>query len=121
VYSRAIFEAILLASGSVGSEKEVAQRLGLRNRFALARLLHRDGLPSLRRLANWVALLSWVRCAERESLSLCYMALHTGRHASACYRVVRELTGMRWTEVLERGSKWVEEELLRDLGRQFDA
>ena len=119
VFSRAIFEAILLAGGSVGSEEVVAHRLGLRNRFALARLLHRDGLPSLLRLADWVALLSWVKRAERESVSLCRLAFRSGRHPSACYRVVRELTGMRWTEVLAKGSQWVEGELLRELGPHF--
>jgi hypothetical protein len=121
LYSRAIFEAILLTGGSVGSEEVVAQRLGLRNRFELARLLHRDGLPSLRRLADWVTLLAWVKRAERQSTSLCRIAFTTGRHPSACYRVVRELTGLRWTEVMAKGSKWVEGELLRELGEQFPA
>jgi hypothetical protein len=119
LYSRAIFEAILLTGGSVGSEEVVAQRLGLRNRFELARLLQRDGLPSLRCLADWVTLLAWVKRAERQSTSLCRMAFTSGRHPSACYRLVRELTGLRWTEVLAKGSKWVEGELLRELGERF--
>ena len=38
-FPRAVVEAILLSEGSIGSAQLVAQLLGLRNRFKLARLL----------------------------------------------------------------------------------
>lgn len=111
---RAIVEAILLVEGPIGSAQAVAQRLGLRNRFELARLLKREQLPPLHRLAEWAAVLSWVAAAERDGTSLCRIAYHTRRHPSACYRLVKEVTGLRWSDVLARGSAWVQCRFLRE-------
>src|SRR3989442_14285478 len=83
LYARAIVEAMLLTEGGIGPAREVARRLGLRNRFVLARLLKRAGLPPLHRLAGWVTGLAWVRAAERTGVSLCYLAFHSRRHPSA--------------------------------------
>ena len=114
LYSRAVLEAVLLAHGSVGSLESVAGHLGLHNRFELARLLRRDGLPPMRRIAAWVSVLSWVECAERNGTSLCSIALRSHRHPSACYRLVKEITGLRWGDVRARGSQWVERQLLQE-------
>lgn len=112
--ARSVLEAVLLSEGSIGSARVVAERLGLRNRFQLARLLKRDGLPSLHRLAEWATVLSWVKTAEQTGASLCYMAFRSGRHPSACYRLVKEVTGLRWAQVRERGSPWVQRGFLRE-------
>ncbi len=112
---RTVVEATLLTRGALGSACNVAGWLGLRNRFELARLLRRQGLPPLHRLRAWAALLSWVDAAEREGVSLFRLAFRSGRHPAACYRLVREITGKCWEEVLERGLSWVERQFIREL------
>jgi len=114
LYPRAIVEAILLSEGSIGSARLVAQLLGFRNRFQLARLLKREGLPPLHRLAAWTTILSWVRTAERDGTGLFRLAFRYHRHPAACYRLVREVTGHSWTEVRRRGSEWVERKLIAE-------
>lgn len=114
-HAQIVFQSSLLTGGHVGSEDVVARCLGVRNRFALARLLRREGLPSLRRLGEWISVLSWVMQAEQESMSLCRIAFRSGRYPSVCYRLVRDLTGLPWTQVRLRGSRWVEGELVREL------
>ncbi len=111
---RAIVEAICLAEGSIGPAERVAQTLGLRNRFELARLLLRERLPSLPRMAKWATVLAWVAAAERDGVSLCRMAFRADRYPAACYRLVKEVTGLCWAEVRIRGSAWVEREFLRE-------
>jgi hypothetical protein len=114
VYPRAIVEAILLSEGSIGSAKLVANLLGFRSRFQLARLLKREGLPPLHRLAAWTTILSWVRAAECEGICLFRLAFRSHRHPAACYRLVREVTGLSWMEVRGRGSQWVEHMLVKE-------
>jgi len=116
LYPRTVVEAVLLIEGPVGSMAAVARRLGLRNRFELGRLLGRDGLPPLRRLTAWVSLLSWVQSAERDGTPLFRLAMRSHRQPSACYRMVKEVTGLTWKEVRTRGSDWVERQLLLELG-----
>jgi len=117
LYSRAIVEAVCLCEGPIGSARDVARQLGLKNRFCLARLLKREGLPPLHRLAEWATVLSWVVAAERDGVSLCWMAFRSRRHPSACYRLVKEVTGLRWEEVRARGSRWVQRQLLAEVAR----
>lgn len=114
---RAVVEAIMLAEGPIGSADEVAHRLGLSNRFKLARLLKQEGLPPLHRLAEWATLESWVTGAERDGVSLSHMAFRSKRHPSACYRLVKELTGLGWEEVRVLGSSWVQNEFTSRLVR----
>jgi hypothetical protein len=116
-FASAVVDAILLAEGPIGSAQDVAQTLGLSSRFDLARMLKREGLPPLHRLAEWAMIESWVRTAERDGLSLCYMAFRCQKHPSACYRLVKQTTGMRWDQLRVRGSKWVQRQL-RDQLRQ---
>jgi len=115
LFPRAIVEAILLTEGPIGSAQVVARELGLQNRFRLARLLRREGLPPLHRLAGWATVLSWVVQAERDGVSLCWMAFRSCRHPSACYRLVREVTGRSWTDVKARGSRWLQREFLQEV------
>ncbi len=110
--SRIVLEAVLLSEGPVGSADRVSRFLGLHSRFKLGRVLKRDGLPSLRHLSAWALVLSWVERAERDGASLCNLAFRSHRHASACYRLVRETTGLRWAEVRSLGSAWVRQRIL---------
>lgn len=117
LFPRAIVEAVLLAEGPIGSAQSVAKQLGLRSRFQLARMLKREGLPPLHRLAAWATLLSWVLQAERRGVSLSTLAARSRRNPSACYRLVKDLTGQPWSEVRRRGTAWVERQFLRELAR----
>jgi len=110
--SRIVLEAVFLSEGPVGSAAAVSRFLGLHSRFELGRLLKRDGLPSLRHLSAWALVLSWVERAEGEGVSLCKLAFRSQRHPSACYRLVRETTGLRWGEVRALGSGWVRRKVL---------
>jgi hypothetical protein len=114
---RAIVEAILLTEGPIGTAERVARTLGLRNRFRLARILKREGLPPLHRLSKWATVLSWVLAAERDGVSLCRQAFRSRRHPSACYRLVRQVTGRRWEQVRQRGSAWAHGQFMRELAR----
>lgn len=114
---RAIVEAVCLAEGPIGSADAVAESLGLKNRFTLARLLKREGMLPLHRLAGWATVLSWVIAAEQRGVSLCWLAFHAHRHPSACYRLVREVTGLCWDKVRKHGSAWVQQRLLLELRR----
>ncbi len=118
LFPRAILEAILLAEGPIGSADAVARHLGLANRFKVARLLKREGLPPLHRLGEWATVLSWTIAAERHGLSLCRIAFRSRRYPSACYRLVKEVTGIGWEEVKARGSAWVERQFIRELRAQ---
>src|SRR5437879_2823992 len=97
--SRAIVEAVLLSGGSIGTAQHVAPRLGLRNRFELARFLKREGLPPLHQLAAWASVLAWLECAERTGCSLCWLAFRARKDPAACYRTVRRVTGLAWMDL----------------------
>jgi hypothetical protein len=112
---RSIVEAVVSQGGSIGSTTTVARRYGLPNRFRLARMLKRAGLPPLHRLAEWVLVESWLRRSEREGVSLCHIAFHSGRYPSTCYRLVKELTGLKWGELRARGLRWFRSEFARQL------
>src|SRR4051812_25616983 len=92
--ARAVIEAVLLSEGSIGKAQMVAHELGLPNRFHLARLLKREGFPSLHRFAAWAEIDSWVSAAEHTGMSLFDLAVRAHRHPSACYRLVKEVTGL---------------------------
>ena len=111
----AVVEAVLLVEGSIGSAESVARSLGLSNRFSLARLLGEAGLPPLHQLADWASVISWVRFAEQHGASLNRIASHSQRHASACYRLVRDVTGLTWSEAKAHGSLWLERQFVRYL------
>jgi hypothetical protein len=113
--ARAVVEAIVLSHGPIGSAEHVARTLGLKNRFQLARLLQENGLPPLHRLTEWVTVLSWIATAEESHVSLCWMAFRSKRHPSACYRLVKKVTGHGWAEVHAKGSVWALRQFLKEL------
>lgn len=110
-----IVEAIVLSRGSIGSAARVARQLGLTNRFQLARLLEQDGLPPLHRLTEWVTILSWFELTEREHVSLCWIAFHSRKHPSACYRLVKKVTKHGWAEVRGNGATWLLRQFLKEV------
>ena len=104
---RAIFDAMLLAHGAIGSSARVAHRVGLSNRFALSRIMRREGLPALHELAAWISVLEWTTAAARRRTSLFELATRSHRSPAATYRLVKRLTGLTWVQLQARGASWV--------------
>ena len=89
------------------TSRRVAALLGLPSRFALGRMLRREGLPGVRELASWLDVLAWVILAERSSTPLFVIATRSHRSPAVCYRMVKRLTGLTWVALRARGSQWV--------------
>lgn len=106
-HARAILDALMLGDGCIGSTAAVAGRLGFPSRFALARMMRRQGLPGLRELGAWISLLRWLIAAERSEEPLFVIATHSRRCPAVCYRTVKRLTGLTWVQLRARGSTWV--------------
>lgn len=100
---RAVVSALGCRNGDAPPAAEVAAWVGLRNRHQLARLLRRDGLPPLTELAGWARVLYWTLEAEATGASLLQLAHRDGMDPAAAYRLVRRVTGQRWTEVRRAG------------------
>ena len=104
--TRSILDALLLTSAGIGSAGKVAPLVGLPSRFALGRMMRREGLPGLRELADWVSVLEWVSAAERTEASLFTLATRSHKSPAVAYRVVKRLTGLTWVELKGRGWPW---------------
>jgi hypothetical protein len=104
VRAQAIVDALLLTGGNLGTAKELAPHVGEASRFALARLLKREGLPPLHCLAAWARVLTWLDSAERSDCSLCELAFRCKKDPAVCYRTVKRITGLRWGDLRRRGS-----------------
>lgn len=104
---RAVVTTLAMLQGRPGSAQQFARNVGLRNRFQLNRLLHREGLPCLEELSAWIRTLILVIGWEESRTALSSAALRSARDPSTDYKMVERLTGCRWTEVRERGSTWV--------------
>src|SRR3989442_15974116 len=50
---RAVMNTLVCSNGRVGSTQVLCERVGLRSRFQLNRLLRREGLPPYEELAGW--------------------------------------------------------------------
>jgi YVTN family beta-propeller protein len=99
---------LICDNGRVGSAQVLCQRLGLRSRFQLNRLLHREGLPPYEELAGWVCVFYWMLRADAgEQGSLRSLALQTHMDAASCYRLVRRVTGRCWRQLRGVGTKEV--------------
>lgn len=107
VRAQAILDALLLNGGHLGTAGELAPHIGEPNRFALARMLRREGLPPLHSLAAWMRVLTWVERAEESGCSLCQLAFRCQTDPAVCYRTVKRVTGLRWGALRRRGSRWV--------------
>jgi hypothetical protein len=113
-----VVEAVLLSGGSIGTAQQVARNLGLPNRFQLARMLKREGLPPLHELAGWASVLAWVDRVERTGCSLCQLAFRARKDPAACYRTVRRVTGERWQVIKVQGLAGVSERFVASCRRR---
>jgi YVTN family beta-propeller protein len=88
--------------------------LGLRNRFRLARLLRREGLPPFGRLANWVCILQLLWEAEAANTPLLQLARRAQIDPTMCYRCCKRTLGVPWSSARDRGFAWALLEFLGD-------
>ena len=107
VRAQAIIDALILNGGELGTASELAPHVGEANRFALARLLRREGLPPLHSLAAWTRVLTWIERAEQSGCSLCQLAFRCKKDPAVCYRTVKRVTGLSWSALRRRGSRWL--------------
>jgi len=105
--SQAVLDGLLLTGGSLGTAETLAPLLGLNNRFQLARLLRKNGLPPLHELAVWTRSLAWLQQSELTGCSLCHLAFRSKRDPSACYREIKRVTGRHWSELRDLGTSRV--------------
>lgn len=103
----AVVHRLLVKGGHPGSAHEMAIAVGLKNRFQLARLLEREGLPCLQDLAGWIRVTLWALEWETSRVSLSQSALGSVRDPATYYRTVERVTGLNWNLVRELGSSWV--------------
>src|SRR5207302_10760009 len=83
--SRAVVRVLGCCNGQL-TPTSVAQWLGLRTRYQVARLLRRGGLPPLEDLAAWTRVLGLLRQAESTGGSLLQPVRRGGRGPSRAYR-----------------------------------
>lgn len=105
--SRAVLSTLACRNGHAPPAAEVAAWVGLRDRFQLARVLRADGLPPLEQLTGWIRVLYWVLQAEATGASLLELMQREGLDPATGYRLVRRVTGLRWSEVRRQGTSMV--------------
>src|ERR1051325_647836 len=101
--SRAVVSTLTCRNGHALRAGEVAAWVGLRNRQQLARALQRDGLPPLEQLAGWTRVLHWMLEAESTGASLLQVAYRDKVDPAVAYRLVRRVTGLRWSQARRAG------------------
>jgi len=104
---RAVINVVVCENGRTGSADIVAARLGLRTRFQLARLLRREGLPPYEMLTGWASVLYWMFEADRSGATLLALARRAHVDPAMSYRLIRRLTGLRWSELRRVGTSEV--------------
>ena len=110
---RTAIRMLVACAGQVRGAQDFAISLGLRSRFALARLLTRTGLPPLRELADWIRVLQLLWRTEANGTSLERVAHACGLDPRACSRVVRRTTGLSWRAARTRRFSWAFVEFLQ--------
>ena len=101
--SRAVVSTLACLNGNVSSARDVATWAGLRDRYQLARLLRRDGLPPLEQLAGWTRVLYWMLQAESSGASLRQLAQREHVDPAVAYRLVQRVTGVTWSQAKRAG------------------
>ena len=101
--SRAVVSTLACLNGHVPPANEVAAWVGLRNRYQLHRILLGDGLPPFEQLAGWARVLYWISRAEETGASLLELARREHVDPAVAYRLVRRVTGKRWSQLRRDG------------------
>jgi DNA-binding beta-propeller fold protein YncE len=100
---RALLSVLGCFNGHPPCSHELAQWLGFHDRYQLARALRREGLPPLEVIGGWARTLYWMSEAEGSGKSLRELAEREKVDPAIAYRLVRRVTGRRWSEVRREG------------------
>jgi hypothetical protein len=101
--TRMVMQVLVAGRGRFGSAAALARLAGLSSRYQLGRLLARDGVPTLERLAAWIRLIGWMLEWEERRRSLCDQALKAGHSPASYYRTAADLTGETWLILRAQG------------------
>jgi DNA-binding beta-propeller fold protein YncE len=101
--SQAVVRTLACHNGAAPLAEDFAALVGEGDRFRLARALRRDGLPPLTELAGWTRVLYWMLESETTGRSLLQLAQREHVDPAVAYRLVRRLTGLRWSEARRSG------------------
>lgn len=102
-HGRALLSALGCLNGHHPGSREFAAWLGFHDRYQLARALRREGLPPLEIIGGWARTLYWMTEAEASGKSLHALAECEQLDPAVAYRLVRRVTGRRWSEVRREG------------------
>jgi len=101
--SRAVISTLGCLNGNTPSAHDMATWVGLRDRYQLARVLRRDGLPPLEDLTRWARVLYWMVEAESSGATLRQLAQRERLDPAAAYRLVHQVTGVPWLQARRAG------------------
>ena len=102
-HGRALLSALACLNGRPPGSQTLAEWLGFHDRYQLARALRRDGLPPLEVIGGWARTLYWMSESETSGKSLRELAERERLDPAVAYRLVRRVTGRRWSEVRREG------------------
>lgn len=102
-HGRALLSALGCLNGHPPCSQKLAELLGFHDRYQLARALRREGLPPLEVMGGWARTLYWMSEAETSGKSLRELAEREELDPAVAYRLVRRVTGRRWSEVRREG------------------
>jgi len=100
---RAILSALACMNGRPPSLAELAAWLGFQDRYQLARALRREGLPPMETLGGWTRTLYWIIQSQSTGATLRELARRERLDPAVAYRLVRRVTGRRWSELCDDG------------------
>src|SRR5438552_4770346 len=103
VNGRALLSALGCVNGRPTSISELAQWLGFHDRYQLARALKREGLPPLETLGGWTRTLYWIIESQTSGATLRELARRDHLDPAVAYRLVRRITGQRWSQLRRAG------------------
>ena len=103
VHGRALLSALACVNGHPTSISDLAEWLGFHDRYQLARALRREGLPPMETLGGWTRTLYWIIESQTSGATLRELARREHLDPAVAYRLVRRITGRRWSEIRQAG------------------
>jgi DNA-binding beta-propeller fold protein YncE len=100
---RAVLSALGCVNGRAPGSAELAAWLGFHDRYQFARAMRREGLPPLETLGGWARTLYWLLESESSGVTLRELAERDHLDPAIAYRLVRRVTGLRWSEIRREG------------------